>query len=786
MLLPQITQSLPGNPESLPIVQFSPEDVKQPPPQSNDVPSNSLESSFSYEVEYSGNAENQALSQTAEIVWRGETFRTPKEVKEAGGIYARGIERLLKGEKLEVWEIEKGSGLYTHTNGKARQFTRYISTSSNPAVGMNFAIDMSDFGKSGYLYMIRADAKMIDVEASLGQHFSFGGQAEQAAVALIPLDQIEGWYDMKRFGSVNQALAKEVLDKLEKGEKIEGLFEPNPAFDPQKYESARSSGAQPQLAGFDPESAAWKEPTWKRFKRSKVADNLERFIAKKQITGAASEGAGAWEWARTPELGPATQTPKDKILGQLKKVREASDEARKMVKQAKVLKKARVAEAEAAELEAKVALKDLVRVGKEMVEALKADESLNSADVEFEPTMESIAVARKVVAEAHMIVAAKKAEDMTKEVDKTREAKGEPELQSSIATAVEEVDKLNALVQEAKTLTEAKFADQTKVDDVVKQNVVDADQSVQELLARLEVLRLGAPRESGVDALKRELKAINGEAEAYKAGVKDLETQSRQAGKTLLQAKKKMEKLAWERERQKEKTRLKEDQAKALEEKKKRKKAKEAKTREMEEVRTRAVSNAERASQQSGMPGWLKTTLLGAGATLGAVAVGGIAAGVAFGAAGSGSGAAAAGAGSVSATASLLEAMEVSQALVNEMGALASAESAAHISIEEVASVVAEVDPHMALEIMKDAAAAAQPAAAAASPAAMEAALADISTNAGRLLAARGPMLSRRDGSDNGRRFRSRWAVAAMSEPVYLAMEDALRQAIAELASEIK
>ncbi|KZZ92962.1 hypothetical protein AAL_05994 [Moelleriella libera RCEF 2490] len=130
--------------------------------------------------------------------------------------------------------------------------------------------------------------------------------------------------------------------------------------------------------------------------------------------------------------------------------------------------------------------------------------------------------------------------------------------------------------------------------------------------------------------------------------------------------------------------------------------------------------------------------------------------------------------------------MEVSPALVNEIGALASAESVTHISIEEVASVIAEVDPHMALEIMKDAAASAQPAAAAASPAAMEAALADISTNAGRLLAARRPMLSRRDGSDNGRRVRSRWAVAAMSEPVYLAMEDALRQAIAELASEIK
>lgn len=208
------------------------------------------------------------------VVWRGEYHRTPQEVMAAGGFYPGGTELAMSGGKLTPLQQQQGSSLYYHAQGETQEFSRFVSTSSKPDVAASMAMNPHGLNKPSYLYMIRPDAKMIDVEATLGSRVPFPGEAEQAFAGFVPLEQIEGWYDLRRTG-----FRPDTFVKLANGQKLEKHFEPNPHFNGKKYEATKGSGMQPQLAGFPDGDEFWQVDPWAKFRDQSVVKNVDTFIA---------------------------------------------------------------------------------------------------------------------------------------------------------------------------------------------------------------------------------------------------------------------------------------------------------------------------------------------------------------------------------------------------------------------------------------------------------------------------------------------------------------------------
>lgn len=227
-------------------------------------------------------------------VFRGD-MRLPEEIERAGGFLPR-----TRAEALSAEEIEKSSSLYYHTYGATPEYTKYVSTTTNPKVAYQFSAETYvKPAKFGRIYRISADNKMVDAVKSLGNNIKAGyaDQAEQAVVGGVPHEQIEGWYESKDIGP------KEI-ERLQKGEKLENLFKPNPKFNAEKYAQLRGSGVQPQLAGLRENAEGWNKEPWSKFKGQKVSKNLEDFISKsicKRDTGCLPVGKGAVEGAEAVE-----------------------------------------------------------------------------------------------------------------------------------------------------------------------------------------------------------------------------------------------------------------------------------------------------------------------------------------------------------------------------------------------------------------------------------------------------------------------------------------------------
>ncbi|KAM4061689.1 heat-labile enterotoxin alpha chain domain-containing protein [Hirsutella rhossiliensis] len=191
----------------------------------------------------------------------------------------RGVAR--RGETLTKEEIESGSSLYEHAKGNRIANSQYVSTASDPALGLRFGRGGDQNGESnGYLYRIHADTKAIDVDASLGRYSPYKGQTEHAFIGGIPFDQIEGWYELKGIKDTD------VLETIKRGEspgRVE--FIKSPKFNEEKYRNQKGSGAQPQIAGFPETSDAWKEKPWNQYKDQKVLDNLGNFYWNKVCGG---------------------------------------------------------------------------------------------------------------------------------------------------------------------------------------------------------------------------------------------------------------------------------------------------------------------------------------------------------------------------------------------------------------------------------------------------------------------------------------------------------------------
>lgn len=209
-------------------------------------------------------------------VYRGEIQRTPKQVQNDGGFYSRGMQRILSGDQLSWEELEDGSSLFRHAAGDTAQFTRYVSTSADPATSLTFAVNDEDPGEKGYIYKIHADKRMVDVNRSLGKYSPYPAQNEHAAIGFIPFDQIEGWWEVTyKHDFADPKVGKKTQDKLRRGQLKR--FHKNPHFNP-NFQKLRGNGEAPQLAGFPRLSTAWDEDTWKQFKTLPVSKSLDDMI----------------------------------------------------------------------------------------------------------------------------------------------------------------------------------------------------------------------------------------------------------------------------------------------------------------------------------------------------------------------------------------------------------------------------------------------------------------------------------------------------------------------------
>ncbi|KAM3522857.1 hypothetical protein MY4038_008438 [Beauveria bassiana] len=210
------------------------------------------------------------------FVWRGETGKTrdgkpgrsPDDVKRAGGMWARGFQLL---DQLTPEQLEAGSSLWTHTNNPAgtRDVTQYVSTSTSLTGAITFAVRPSPehAQEVGYLYRIRTNWAMVDVNLSLENISPYPAQQEQAAVQGIPWDQVLGWYEV-RAADLNRILgAEDPISQL-------GRFTRNPDFRP---DSTDPSGAQPQLAGLQ-NAVEGRHGAWEAYLGQSAASNLRQFI----------------------------------------------------------------------------------------------------------------------------------------------------------------------------------------------------------------------------------------------------------------------------------------------------------------------------------------------------------------------------------------------------------------------------------------------------------------------------------------------------------------------------
>lgn len=210
------------------------------------------------------------------FVWRGETGKTrdgkpgrsPIDIERAGGMWARGFQLL---DQLTPEQLEAGSSLWTHTNnpGGTRDVTQYVSTSSSLTGAITFAVRPSPehAQEVGYLYRIRTNWAMVDVNLSLENISPYPAQQEQAAVQGIPWTQVLGWYEV-RAADLNRVLgAEDPISQL-------GRFTRNPDFRPDPTDPG---GAQPQLAGLQ-SAVEGRHGSWEAYIGQSAASNLRQYI----------------------------------------------------------------------------------------------------------------------------------------------------------------------------------------------------------------------------------------------------------------------------------------------------------------------------------------------------------------------------------------------------------------------------------------------------------------------------------------------------------------------------
>ncbi|PFH56521.1 putative enterotoxin [Ophiocordyceps unilateralis] len=225
---------------------------------------------------------------TVPWVYRGEKknfihsdhARAPEDIKRAGGIRARGYERLKRGD-LPAEDLEMSTSLFEHQAGRNSVRTQYVSTSKKADIAVRYSIRID--GKKmmenevGYIYKIATDGKVIDLHQTLGQFGEYRGQAEMVVVRYIPWRQIKGWWQINSSDLKDPKTREALVQKIKSGIEEKGVFHKNRDFD-KRYLEVTHSGEQPQLAGFPKGHEAWKDAKFKIFENEKVSTNFERFL----------------------------------------------------------------------------------------------------------------------------------------------------------------------------------------------------------------------------------------------------------------------------------------------------------------------------------------------------------------------------------------------------------------------------------------------------------------------------------------------------------------------------
>lgn len=224
-----------------------------------------------------------------ELVYRGDT-RTPEQIKNALGFAPRIVEGPLTEEQLY-----QACSLYHHAYESIPDFTKWVSTSTDPKIANFFANGFAPPGeiptKRGFLYEIRADEKFVDVRASVGEkNFVYADQWEQAAARPIPWDQVEGWYKLEDFSQQEMKVLVQKEGTLRDMSQFVHHFKKNDQFDFHKYYGRKSAGARYDLAGFRDGNAAWDKEPWKQYKGKSVPDAYEKYV--KQVCGVTVRMAG--------------------------------------------------------------------------------------------------------------------------------------------------------------------------------------------------------------------------------------------------------------------------------------------------------------------------------------------------------------------------------------------------------------------------------------------------------------------------------------------------------------
>lgn len=130
----------------------------------------------------------------------------------------------------------------------------YLGTFETSGVAIDRQRHQSE---NGYIYAIAPSPNMVNVNASLGAHTLGAENHEFAAMGHIDNTQIFGWWETK---DVKQGHLWH--------------YHENPAFRWDVYRRTWTAGAQPQLARFPIDSAAWHEPEYKRFSAPRQEPNL--------------------------------------------------------------------------------------------------------------------------------------------------------------------------------------------------------------------------------------------------------------------------------------------------------------------------------------------------------------------------------------------------------------------------------------------------------------------------------------------------------------------------------
>ncbi|PHH75950.1 hypothetical protein CDD83_4342 [Cordyceps sp. RAO-2017] len=256
-----------------------------------------------------------------------------------------------------------------------------------------------------------------------------------------------------------------------------GAYHANPDYDArydQFQSSASSSPARPELIGGIKSQKSLKE------NGLKLLDELAKMEP-------------AIPWTGKAPLIPNVKLAKEaatKVDEFLKIAEQAAEEANNAITVADT-------KASSAVETARRALEDAMSSGKDVVRALDFHRFLEPADVNFDLVLGKLSRIRVAVAQAGAAGAKKQLGRLIEDMDKT-ESDGQ-KIQEIVKRVTKEFESVKETLQVYKKVGDQSRRELDKVTVAIGHDppLQDTDPVIQDLLTRLHILRLAAPRESG-------------------------------------------------------------------------------------------------------------------------------------------------------------------------------------------------------------------------------------------------------------------------------------------------